>query len=103
MDIITLATIPAVLALVNLCKKIGMGKKWAPPAAVLLGITMQFLDAGQTYAWSVYGLDWHYIARIAAQGLILGLSAAGLYDATTRTGTPAPEHDPVGEKGKHHA
>ncbi|MDD7687532.1 MAG: hypothetical protein PT944_06435 [Actinomycetaceae bacterium] len=85
MDVITLATIPAVLALVNLAKKFGVRGKWATLAAVLIGISVQFLDAAATYAWQSYGLDWHYLARILSQGLILGLSAAGLYDLAPTT------------------
>ncbi|MDD7465978.1 MAG: hypothetical protein PUK59_07100 [Actinomycetaceae bacterium] len=83
MDMITIATVPAVLALTNLAKKFGVTGKWATLAAVVIAIGVQFLDAAATYAWDAYGLNWHYLARITSQGIILGLSAAGLYDITT--------------------
>lgn len=71
-SLITLISIPAILALVNLAKSFGVSGKWAALLSVGLGVA---LVLGQHYVdaelWSLISL-----------GLILGLSAAGLYDAT---------------------
>lgn len=71
--LITLATIPAILALVNLCKRLGLDGNWSLLVAVGLGIFLAIAD-GYWHAEPLY--QW------AASGLILGLSAAGLFDAT---------------------
>lgn len=84
-DMITLiATVPAILALVNLAKSFGVVGKWATLLAVVLGIGLQLADyAFLTDNQSAAG--WY---GAAAAGLILGLSAAGLYDVA-RTVSPA--------------
>ena len=67
----TLATAPAVLALVTLAKDLGLPTRYAALTAVVLGVGLSVADhalAG-TGAYSA-----------AASGLILGLGAAGLYD-----------------------
>ena len=70
--ITTLATVPAVLALVNLAKQFGLRGKWATLTAVLLGI---LLACAQTYLPAG-------ILTTLTTGLTLGLGAAGLYDLT---------------------
>lgn len=71
--ITTLATIPAILALVNLLKAQGLGSKHAMLAAVILGIALNIAD----FYLGAYGGF-----QAASTGLVLGLGAAGLYDVT---------------------
>lgn len=71
--IITLATVPAVVALVNLAKAFGVTGKWSALAAVVLGVG---ISLATTYA----DAD---VVRTVSDGLILGLGAAGLYDVST--------------------
>lgn len=68
----TLATAPAVLALVTIAKDQGMSKKLAAPLAVVLGVILAAAD-------HALGSSGAYAA--VADGLLLGLGAAGLYDA----------------------
>ncbi|MCI7552249.1 MAG: hypothetical protein PUK40_02165 [Actinomycetaceae bacterium] len=76
MDALTLATVPAILAVVNLGKQFGIKGKWSALLAVLLGVIFRFLD--QWAAWG-FTLDVN-AAALTTEGLIIGLSAAGLYD-----------------------
>lgn len=69
--IVTLATIPAILAIVNLLKGAGMSSKAAPAAAVALGAGLALAD---------YYLGSNGAYQAAVSGVILGLGAAGLYD-----------------------
>ena len=69
-SITTLATVPAVVALVTVLKQFGVTGRWATLAAVLLGVAV---TAGSTY------LDPGVWATVT-DGLILGLGAAGVYD-----------------------
>jgi len=84
---LTLASVPAILALVQLAKSLGLSGKWSALVAVILGVLLNVA----TYALGDYG--WY---QAAASGLILGLSAAGLYDtariASPTTTTYTPEH-----------
>lgn len=85
--ILTIASIPAVLALVNLAKALGLPAKLSIVLAILAGVAGALAE----YAWS--GQGWWAAAR---GGLILGLSAAGLYDvAKTVAPTVAVEADVV--------
>ena len=76
---LTLLTAPAIVALVNLAKTIGLSGKWSALVAVTLGVTVACLE--------------HYAPVDAVQtvsaGLVVGLGAAGLYDVgkTTITGS----------------
>ncbi|MDD7505545.1 MAG: hypothetical protein PUK40_06360 [Actinomycetaceae bacterium] len=83
----TLATIPAVVALVNLVKQFGITGRWASLTAVTLGVV---LACAQTY------LPSGILATITT-GLTLGLGAAGLYDLTPAT---AASEKPAGSRGK---
>lgn len=94
LDIVTLATVPAVLAMVNLGKQFGITGKWATLAAVLLGITFQCIDYISTYAPALENLQAGYLIREASHGLLLGLAAAGLYDLT-------PTRNTTAGRGKH--
>lgn len=84
---LTLATVPAILAIVQLGKSLGLSGKWSALVAVALGITLNIAQ------YALGDLGWY---QAAASGLILGLSAAGLYDAariaSPQTTTYTPEH-----------
>lgn len=76
-EITTLATPLAVLALVELAKSLGLNGRAATALAVALGVVLAVTDhilAGSALYGSV------------VQGLILGLGAAGLWDAAGRVG-----------------
>lgn len=79
--VLTVATVPAVVALVNLLKSLGITGRWALLAAVALGVLLSVAE----YALGSYG--WW---EAAASGLLLGLAAAGLYDLTP--GSAQPRH-----------
>ena len=74
--VVAIATAPAVLALVNLLKGLGLSGRWSALVAVLLGVA---ITAGGAYlppdVW-----------RTIAEGLVLGLAAAGLYDVASGGG-----------------
>lgn len=72
--VIILATAPAIVALVNLCKRFGLTGAWSALVAVVLGVALAVGD----YLWGASGLY-----QAAAGGLLLGLAAAGLYDLTS--------------------
>ena len=83
----TLATAPAVLALVTLAKDLGLPAKLAAPLAVVLGVVLASADhaLGATGAYGAL-----------ADGLLLGLGAAGLYDAARLAGGREPAPAAVG-------
>lgn len=72
--ITTLATAPAIIALVNLAKKLGLSKQYALVLAVVLGVALAVAD---------YALAGSGIYQAASSGLLLGLGAAGVYDIAT--------------------
>ena len=71
----TVATVPAILALVELAKSFGIKGKWATLLAVILGVFLNWST------WYFGDTAWY---PVVATGLILGLSAAGLYDTAKR-------------------
>lgn len=71
--ITTIATVPAIVALTNLLKSLGIGGKWSALVAVLLGVGLSVAS------WALAGTGWW---EQASSGLLLGLAAAGLYDLT---------------------
>ena len=75
---IELATVPAVLALVNLLKKAGLPAAAAPVVSLVIGVLAVFAAQHADVAW----------VKTLSEGLILGLAAAGVYDITK----PAPKH-----------
>lgn len=75
----TLATVPAIVAIVNWLKALGLPPRGALFAAVLLGVGINI--AG--YVWADAG--WF---TVASSGLLLGLGASGIYDLTPAG--PAP-------------
>lgn len=74
----TILSVPAVLAIVQLAKSFGVVGKWALLLAVAVAVALNVAS----YLWSASGL---YSAIVA--GLLLGLAAAGLYDAA-KTAAP---------------
>lgn len=65
-----ISAVPAIVGLVEACKRIGLPSRAAPLAAVVFGILAAL---GQ-----LYYTKWPWVPSIAA-GIALGLSAAGLY------------------------
>lgn len=87
MNLVALATPLVILALVNLGKEFGVKGKWATLLAVILGVLLALLD-GLFAANALYSF--------VSSGLILGLTASGLYDVTTTVGKRyASDRDPV--------
>lgn len=78
MDAVTaIVSVPAILALVNLAKGLGLGGKWSALGAVVIGVG---LTAGRQYLPpDAFGT--------VAEGLLYGLGAAGLYDVAKPSGT----------------
>lgn len=66
-----LLTVPAIVALTNLAKRTGLPSRWAPLVSVLVGVAVACGDAYSTGAG--------YLGAVA-RGIILGLTASGLYD-----------------------
>ena len=75
---IEIATVPAVLALVNLLKKAGLPDAAAPVVSLLVGVLAVLAGQHADVAW----------VKALSEGVILGLAAAGVYDITK----PAPKH-----------
>lgn len=71
--IMTLASVPAILALVNFGKRLGVNGRVSLVLAVVLGVG---INVANHYLGSSPGY------QAAVEGLILGLAAAGLYDIT---------------------
>lgn len=66
-----LLTVPAIVALTNLAKRTGLPSSLAPLVSVLVGVAVACGDAYSTGAG--------YLDAVA-RGIILGLTASGLYD-----------------------
>lgn len=66
-----LLTVPAIVALTNLAKRAGLPSRWAPLVSVLAGVAAACGDA--------YSTGSGYLDAVA-RGIILGLTASGLYD-----------------------
>jgi len=84
--VITLASVPAILALVNLAKNLGLAGKFSALVALVLGIVFSLGDYVFTAAQQTG--PGMYMAVMA--GAVLGLSASGLYDVAGRFNTPTP-------------
>lgn len=79
-DIITLAaTAPAIVALTNLARELGLPSRAGMLLAVTLGIALSVAD------YALTGTGWY---EQAVAGLMLGLAAAGLHDLAGRAATP---------------
>lgn len=66
-------SVPAIVAIVNLTKSFGVEGKWSLLAAVVVAVAIN-LSAFYFAASGAY--------EAVATGLLIGLSAAGLYDVT---------------------
>ena len=77
--VLSIVSVPAIVAIVNLLKSLGLAGKWSALAAVLIAVG---LVAGQAYAPSD-------LFSVISNGLTLGLGAAGLYDMTAGAGSPS--------------
>lgn len=77
----TILSVPAVVAIVTLLKSFGVVGKWAMLAALVVAIALNVA----AYLWGTSGL----FAAVVA-GILLGLSAAGLYDLA-KTAAPTKE------------
>lgn len=83
MDPVTaIVSVPAILAGTNLLKSFGVAGKWSALVAVVLGVG---LNLAATFAGETLGF------QAVAQGLILGLGAAGLWDSATAPKPPKPD------------
>lgn len=78
-----LATIPAILAVVNLAKQFGVTGKWSALLAVVLGLIFKVLDYSFVN-WGYWDAAGWYGSLVV--GAVLGLSAAGLYDVAVTIG-----------------
>ena len=81
--ITTIATVPAVLAGVNIFKRFGISGKWATITAIVLGVLFQLADYFTMY--SGYA-TWQSVLKQCIDDLLLGLGASGLYDIVPSQG-----------------
>lgn len=91
--ITTLATVPAVIALVTLAKDLGLPSRLSPLLAVVLGVALTLIDGlarGQVF-------DLPGVLAVGGTGLILGLSASGLYDGAKAVGSKKREEEYIPE------
>lgn len=72
------ATVPTVLALVNVCKRAGLPGHFAPAVAIGFGLVCQLL------LWLAAGGSF-WVAVVL--GVLLGLSASGVHDITATGGS----------------
>lgn len=87
-----LLTVPAIVALTNLAKRTGLPAKLAPLISVLAGVAVACGDA--------YSTGSGYLDAVA-RGIVLGLTASGLYDLMPGE-TKATTVNVYGrQKGKH--
>lgn len=79
---VVLASIPAILALVNLAKQFGVSGKWSAVLAAVLGVI--FAEADYLFGVAGVVVSAPGVYSAGAAGLVLGLSASGLYDVTAK-------------------
>lgn len=87
--ITTLVTVPAILGLVTIARDLGVPAKLAPALAVLFGV-------GVAVAEQQLGHLPAFQAGVG--GLLVGLAASGVYDASKLAGgrlVPSPDPVPV--------
>lgn len=78
-DITTIATVPAVIALATVAKNMGFPPRWVPVLSIVFGVALQTLQA-----ITLGGVDNWY--EVLSMGLVLGLSASGVYDGAKAVG-----------------
>lgn len=75
MEIVAMvASLPGVVALVNLLKQFGVTGKWSLVAAIIIGVG---LNVANGYLGDVA------VYQDAMSGLLIGLGAAGVYDLSS--------------------
>lgn len=74
-------SVPAIIAMTNVIKKLNPPAWLLPFVAVLLGVATQWIDPDPARIWQ---------DRVA-KGIVAGLAAAGLYDVTRPSGQ-GPAH-----------
>lgn len=75
MLVTAIATPAAVVAIITVAKDLGLPAKVSPLLAVTAGILLNLLDSAVSGA-----LTQHTVLAGVSQGLILGLTACGVYD-----------------------
>lgn len=75
MLVTTIATPAAVVAIITVAKDLGLPARVSPLLAVTAGILLNLLDSAVSGA-----LTQHTVLAGVSQGLILGLTACGVYD-----------------------
>lgn len=71
---VLLASVPIVIGVVSVFKGVGLPSKWAPIISLVLGLGVSFLVGGP-------------LLTVILAGLIVGLSASGLYSGSKATFT----------------
>lgn len=83
MPVVTsIATVAVVLALVNVAKEFGVKGKWATLLAVFFGLALSILE----YVFTADVVTMQGFYQAFAVGLIMGLTAAGVYDVSKNMG-----------------
>ena len=83
MPVVTsIATVAVVLALVNVAKEFGVKGKWATLLAVFFGIILSVLE----YVFTADVVTMQGLYQAFAVGLLIGLTAAGVYDVSKNMG-----------------
>ena len=77
-SLVAVATVPTVVALVNVCKRAGLPAHFCPVVAVGFGLICQLL------LWLATGGSF-WVAIVS--GVLLGLSASGVYDIASTGGS----------------
>ena len=72
----TILSVPAIVALVEVAKRLGLSSRLALVVALAIAVALSL----SAYFWSSEG--WY---RAVAEGVLLGLAAAGIYDAADVT------------------
>lgn len=82
MPVITsVATVAVVIALVNVAKEFGVSGKWATLVSVVLGVVLGVVEYAFTNTFTSEGFYQSF-----ATGLLIGLTAAGVYDVSRNMG-----------------
>lgn len=66
--------VPVLIGVVEVIKRVGLKTRWAPLCALFLGVVA---------AWGLSG--WSVDMMVLIEGLVAGLSAAGLWSGTRAT------------------
>jgi len=78
--LVTILSVPAIVAIVQVIKSFGVGGKYSLVAALAVAVALNVLNFH-------FGASGLYLAVV--QGVLVGLSAAGVYDVA-KTAAPAP-------------